>query len=146
MTRVLLAAISLAFAASSQAAVDDLLKTACSTGKPWRLPQGAEKFTPEITVKLDGALNRMVLICNCTADVAGKNTGIYAQALEVVKEKASWKRAQGTARPPGPEPGPPNWPYYLPGRACMYAGTATVKLVPADKSVETWGTLELEAK
>ena len=149
MRRLLCAGVLLALAGAAVAAsVDETLNKACAAGHPWRLGPPPPKYTTtEVAIKLNGAAGRMVTICNCTADVAGKNTGVWVRAsmsTDTLKEMAATHKVD--VRGGELEPGPGTWPYYLPNKSCTHAGAVTVMLAPADKTVETWGTSLLEPK
>src|SRR6185436_16158317 len=137
------AALALAGVAPlAYAGLDDVLKKACDAGYPWRLTPTPQGFsTNEAPIKLNGIAGRMVTICNCTADVAGKNTGVWVRAsMSEDTRKVVSEVTKLPMKPTDIEPGPANWPYYLPGKSCVAAGSITVILGPVDNAVETWGT------
>lgn len=131
---------------AAAAGPDDLLAKACASGLPWQLTPLPPPFTTtEVAIKLNGTAGQMVSICNCTANVAGKNTGVWVRSsmsndtLTVMAKQGMIKQATGKQ---APEPGPGTWPYYLPGRSCMSAGSITIILAPVDDSMATWGSFE----
>jgi hypothetical protein len=152
MKRTLIAAataLALAGAApSAHAGLDDVLKKACDAGNPWRLTPPPQGFaTSEAPIKLNGAAGRMVTICNCTADAPNKNTGVWVRtSMSEDTRKAVSAALKVPMKPKDIDPGPATWPYYLPGKSCVAAGSITVILGPVDNSIETWGTWQIDPK
>ena len=119
------------------------LKAACEKGSPWRMPVPADMGLPEMEtpIKLYGVDGKLMLVCNCTADKPGKNTGTWVSSDDF-SERAT---VQKPSDPVGNNK--PRFAHYLPGQSCTTAGSGTVTLRPADKLNETWGTFEpIEAK
>ena len=114
----------------------------CNKGTPWRLPVATPPLKHmEAPIKIDGKA-LMVMICNCTADAAGKNTGVWLRAYSESASPSSFSTIQATRKmaplPEAPASGDTQG-YYLPGRSCVLAGTATIILAPVDDKVESWG-------
>ena len=117
----------------------------CSKGTPWRLPLPPPPWKHmESPIKIDGKAEQLVLICNCTADMSGRNTGVWVRAYSETTPSsmlpsAAQRRVSRTDAPTGDTQG-----YYLPGRSCVLAGTATIILAPVDDKVESWGWFQLQ--
>lgn len=120
----------------------------CTKGNPWRLPLPPSGWGEmQAAIKVDGKA-QVVLICNCTADVAGKTTGVWIRATpdsaEAARLAAKPAQARPRALPADARSGPGGtYPYYLPGKSCAFVGTATVILAPAD-AVESYGWFQAQ--
>jgi hypothetical protein len=151
MKRTAIMGIATTFLAPAALAAMD-----CAKGNPWRLPLPPPGWsTVEAPIKVDGAPGQMVLICNCTAPVEGKTTGVWVRASlsteftrNAVRLKAADAPKDGAGdggKKDGATGGGGTTPYYLPGQSCVSAGTATIVLAPVDR-VETWGYFQFEGK
>ena len=114
----------------------------CSKGTPWRLPLPPSGWsTVESPIKLEGKAGQTILICNCTADAAGKTTGVWVRASSEITPDNLPARRQ--AAPKSGSPGGTHG-YYLPVKSCTLASSATIILAPFDSSVETWGWFQAQ--
>ena len=119
----------------------------CGKGTPWRLPVATPPLKHmEAPIKIDGQAQQMVMICNCTADVAGRNAGVWLRAYSESTSPSSLSAStqRRIAAPPDPPAAGDTQGYYLPARSCVLAGTATIILAPVDDNVESWGWFALQ--
>ena len=119
----------------------------CSKGTPWRLPLPIPPLKHmEAPIKVDGTAGRLVMICNCTADASGRNTGVWLRAYSESSAvtSSSTKSGRRLDTPPDPPAAGDTQGYYLPGRSCVLAGTATIILAPVDDKVESSGWFALQ--
>jgi hypothetical protein len=149
------AAFALAFTAAAHGAspsYDKVVKAACEKGYPWRMPVPSTMGLPEMEtpIKLYGTDGKMMLICNCTTDVPGKNTGVWVESDDFSERPLVRRNATAKPRVKGDPPvgsSNPRFAHLLPGGSCTAAGSGTEALKPGDKTAETWGTLDsFEAK
>ncbi len=143
------AALAFVSAAAAQAnpAYEKVLKVACEKGNPWRMPVPSSVGLKEMEtpIKLYAVDGKSVLICNCTADRSGMNTGVYVESDDFSERAGTAGRRNAGDPPVGSSK--PRFPHYLPGGSCTTAASGTVALKPGDKLVETWGTFDaFEAK
>jgi hypothetical protein len=139
-----LAAFVVVTSASAQGApgYDKVFKAVCEKGNPWRMPvpTAVDLKEMETPIKLYGTDGKAVLICNCTADRAGKNTGVDVESDDFSERAAAFKARRGVPQATGASK--PRFVHYLPSGSCTTAASGTVALKPGDKTVETWGTFE----
>jgi hypothetical protein len=138
------AALAVATGAAAQANPDHdkLVKAACGKGNPWRMPLPAGGLkNMEAPVKLYGADGKSMLVCNCTADLQGKATGVWVESDDF-SERAAVEVKRAPAGRGAVGSGKPRFAHYLPGGSCTVAASGTVALKPADTALETWGTFD----
>ena len=112
----------------------------CNKGLPWRLPLAPPGFdTVESSIKIEGNKGQLIAVCNCTADVAGKNTGVWVRASSEINAT----RSSSPPRNPRAAAGGGTNAYYLPAKSCTFVGSSTVILGPTD-AVETWGYFQVQ--
>jgi hypothetical protein len=147
--RLLFVAILAVPCTTAFAGFDEVLKQACSTGNPWKLPAMENAETP---ISLNNNTTRLVTICNCTEPGADQiDAGVYVLTLASGPAVPAAKRLM--ARRPVPkgatkrddlQPGPGQTIDYLPGGSCTAAGSGSVVLHTADHRGLKWGTWQLE--
>ncbi len=138
-----------AAAAQDNPAYDTLLKAACAKGNPWRMPVPSAMGMPEMEtpIKLYGTDGKAMLICNCSADRAGMNTGVYVESDDFSERAGAPRTRRRKASDPPVGSSNPRFAHFLPGGSCTTAASGTVALKPGDKAVQTWGTFDtFEAK
>ena len=97
-----------------------LANAACESGMPWRVVKAPGESTPETPIRMDMSETRVSTVCNCTAPIAGKNTGVTLNPTDNLNTS------------------------YLPSGACVSVASKSLIIRSRDSSVETWGTHSLE--